>query len=510
MKIKIFQLFVALYLILFLGCDPSKKITSNDDQKIEIILLQTNDVYEIAPLEGGNAGGMARVGQIKKDLLKKNPNVVSIMAGDFLNPSVTGTLKFQDERIKGKQMVEVMNVAGIDIVTFGNHEFDLKEDELQKRINESQFDWIGGNVLQVKGSTKTAFQKNGTPIPTYLIKEYKDADGTTLKIGYIGNCLNANQPDYVAYDDAAASIKNAYNEIKDKADVVIAVTHQAIEDDINLAEELKDVPLFIGGHEHNNMIHQIGKVRITKADANAKSVYIHRLNYDKATKTWTLDSKLKMVDQKIPFDPATNAVVQKWITITNGALKRDGINPDAIVTKLDHKVDAREVIIRNEPSEISTAVVKSISMAATRAQGSVLNTGSIRIDDILEGQITEYDIVRLLPFGGAIAEVNMKGATLIEMVTVGRTKNVGKGGFLALDKLEYVDDVVYIGDEEVDSDKMYRIALPSFLLTGLESNLDFLKPDGKNIQLIEGNLENPEWMGDIRLAVIAYLKANGI
>ena len=238
---------LSISLIIILGsCDPAKKVTNGDDNKIEIVILQTNDVYEIAPLEGGKVGGMARVAQIKQDLLVKNSNVFSVMAGDFLNPSVIGTLKYEGERIKGKQMVEAMNVAGIDLVTFGNHEFDLDEEDLQKRINESEFGWTCSNVRQRKGGFLKSFKQNGRDIPDYWIQEFKDSDGTILKVGFIGVCLNSNKKDYVHYEDPFTSFKKVHAAIKDKVDVVIGLTHQSITDDKALAAQVEGIPLFIG------------------------------------------------------------------------------------------------------------------------------------------------------------------------------------------------------------------------------------------------------------------------
>ena len=104
---------------------------------IEFTILQINDVYEISPLEGGKAGGLARVATVKKELLKENPNTIAAIAGDFLSPSLIGTLKQDNgEKIAGLQMVETLNAMGLDYATFGNHEFDLSDlDLLQKRIN---------------------------------------------------------------------------------------------------------------------------------------------------------------------------------------------------------------------------------------------------------------------------------------------------------------------------------------------------------------------------------------
>ena len=56
--------------------------------KFYFTILQLNDVYEIAPIQGGRYGGMARVETVHKELLKENPNTMLVLAGDFLNPSL--------------------------------------------------------------------------------------------------------------------------------------------------------------------------------------------------------------------------------------------------------------------------------------------------------------------------------------------------------------------------------------------------------------------------------------
>ncbi len=96
-----------------------------------------NDVYEIAPVAGGKEGGMARVATLKKQYAKTNPNTFLVMSGDFLSPSVYNSLQYNGKRIRGAQMIEAMNSAGMNFVCFGNHEFDINENELQERINES-------------------------------------------------------------------------------------------------------------------------------------------------------------------------------------------------------------------------------------------------------------------------------------------------------------------------------------------------------------------------------------
>ena len=144
-------LFFSLCLLALLSCQTTRPLTDTTDQNIEFTILQLNDVYEIAPLEGGKAGGLARVATVKKQLLQENPNTIAILAGDFLSPSFIGTLKNEEgERIAGLQMVEALNAMGLDYATFGNHEFDIREaDLLQKRINDSQFEYTTCNAFRI-------------------------------------------------------------------------------------------------------------------------------------------------------------------------------------------------------------------------------------------------------------------------------------------------------------------------------------------------------------------------
>src|ERR1700712_1768875 len=111
-----------------------------------ICILQLNDVYEIGPLNQGRLGGMARVAMLVKQHEARYQTFV-VLAGDFVSPSVIGTTKIDSQRVNGRHMVDIMNKAGVDLVTFGNHEFDIPDTDLQQRINESRFAWVSSDVL---------------------------------------------------------------------------------------------------------------------------------------------------------------------------------------------------------------------------------------------------------------------------------------------------------------------------------------------------------------------------
>ena len=161
------SLFSILLILLIFGCKTAKQIPEViDDGKITFKFVQLNDVYEIAPLSGGEYGGMARVAHVVDSLRNVEPNTFLFMAGDFLNPSLLGTFKFDGERIRGKQMIEVMNAMDFELVTFGNHEFDLKVEDLQKRMDESNFYWTSANVFQNNddGPRSFFFRRNNDTI----------------------------------------------------------------------------------------------------------------------------------------------------------------------------------------------------------------------------------------------------------------------------------------------------------------------------------------------------------
>ena len=102
---KQFRYLSFLFVIILYSCSNTRKLAHSDNGKIDVNFVLINDVYEIAPLEGGKTGGMARVATVKKELLQKNPNTYMVMAGDFLSPSVYNSLKFEGSRIRGRQMV---------------------------------------------------------------------------------------------------------------------------------------------------------------------------------------------------------------------------------------------------------------------------------------------------------------------------------------------------------------------------------------------------------------------
>ncbi|WP_397446692.1 bifunctional metallophosphatase/5'-nucleotidase [Polaribacter sp. R77954] len=498
---KITKKLIYLFSItLFLSC-------KKDDAKINFTFLQINDVYEIAPIQGGEFGGMARVETLHKELLKENPNTMLFLAGDFLNPSLLGTIKVDGERVRGKQMIEVMNAMNFDLVAFGNHEFDISQKDLQKRLNESNFPWISANVKLKTNEKAVPFYKekgkNQIPVNETFIKEFSDADGTTIKVGFIGVCIPSNPKDYVEYGNMFVKARASYAAIKDSVDVVFGLTHVKLANDKRIAKLIPDLPLIMGGHEHTNSYDKIGNTIIAKADANAKTAYIHRISYDKNTKKAIVKSELKEINKTIKSDVEVGQIVNKWQKILTSEIQEIILKPDEEIYTTQIPLDGRDTPIRSVQTNLGAIVTKSMSFSFDdEVDCALVNGGSIRIDDQLTGNITPIDIFRVLPYGGAVLKVKLKGRLLKRVLDYG-VLAAGTGAYLQRFNAIKVGERWMIKNTPLHINKMYTVAFSDYLLKGFD--IPFLNAENKEVISIYQPNEK-ELAFDIRKGVIAYLK----
>lgn len=507
-KIVALSVFSAL---LFIGCKSSQSLSETQQTgDVTFKFVQVNDVYEIAPLSGGQYGGMARVAHVRDSISKVNPNTYLFLAGDFLNPSLLGTVKVAGERLRGKQMVEVMNAMNFDLVTFGNHEFDITEDGLQKRLNESSFPWTSANVSHVtkNGVEPFKLQRDIGDIPikdTHIITVV-DESGTRIKLGFFSVTLPSNPQDFVKYGDIYSEAERAYKLLEDKVDLIFGLTHVTIEEDIELAKRLPKLQFVMGGHEHNNMLVPAGNAVIAKADANAKTVYIHTLTFNTETKNLTIDSKLFPIDDKIASAPKVAAIVAKWNTVLDTKIKEVIADPQEVLmvakTPLDGSDSASRGIQTNLGDLITEAMAHSFH---EKVDAALVNGGSIRIDDMLSGEITSIDIFRVLPFGGHVVRVEMTGALLNEVLDYGKSKG-GTGAYLQRYNIKESDIAGWmIGGKPLKINQNYTIALSDFLLKGFD--IPFLTEENEGIIKVHEPLPS-EPASDIRKAIISFLKTS--
>lgn len=235
------------------------------DNRIHVTILHFNDIYEITPVSGGKEGGIARVASLRQQLQARNPNTITTLGGDLFSPSAIGTAQYGGDRLAGRQMVDVLNHFVLDYATFGNHEFDLNEQQFNQRMQEARFTWVSSNVFAFDGKPFAGVRQH------LVIPVVDKKSGKTFKVGMFGLTLSANQPDYVRYADPMTAASEQISQLNRQADFIIALTHQTIDDDIELLEKFPQIGLLLGGHEHVNYQNWRGNFTpLLKGDANVR------------------------------------------------------------------------------------------------------------------------------------------------------------------------------------------------------------------------------------------------
>ena len=488
-------------LVLAVACSsngkPTPRVSSSvpaDANVVTITLLQVNDVYELTPVSGGTEGGIARLATLRKQLLADNPNTFTLLSGDLVSPSALGTATVDGQRLAGKQMVDVMNVLGLNYATFGNHEFDLAQEELAQRVQESRFAWFSSNVDDVNGQPMFGLPRN-------VVFTVNGAAGEKARVGLFGLTTAANGASYVRYRDPLDVARQQVAALRDKVDVLIAVTHLSMEDDIRVAQAVPDIDLILGGHEHENAEVQRGRdfTPITKADANARTAQVHQVRFEPATRRLTIDSRLQRVTAQLADDPEVARAVDRWVQAAFAGFRSQGFDPQRVVATTNESLDGREASVRNHPTRLTDAIARSQLRAAPGTEVAVFNSGSIRIDDELPpGAITEYDVLRMLPFGGTVVSAQVRGSVLQQVLDRG-SASVGTGGYLQTANVSRGGDQWLINGAPLDPGKTYAVAVNDYLLSGRAGGLEFLSRDNPDVS---GVAEH----GDVRKALIAELQ----
>ncbi|MEO8962000.1 MAG: bifunctional metallophosphatase/5'-nucleotidase [Ginsengibacter sp.] len=488
-------------------CKKPAAQVSREDGRITIDLLQINDVYEIAPFDNDRVGGMARIATLKKQFQHQNKNTLLLMAGDFLSPSVFNSVKsLSGEKVAGKQMIAAMNVACVDLVTFGNHEFDVSYNVLQQRINESSFQWVSSNVYHKTASGNILFQKNNADIPTSWKKTFVNDNGISFTIGFFGITVpdnNGVDPEYVSYDSTLNAAKKMYAALAPDCDAVIAVTHQDVKEDSMLAVAIPQLAAIIGGHEHDMQFEKVGNVIISKAHSNARSVFHLQLLLNRRynTTSASIVHELIPVDTTIKQDYLTKIICDRWMNAAKDYFEKAGFSPDMEVCKgFTSPLDGKDASIRNGPTNLGRLITDAMLWAgeSNGCDAAILNSGAIRVDDFITPPITQYAVLRALPYEGKICIAKMKGWFLKKLIdSAAHLKN--EGAFLQYSikpgKFPFVDSVAY------------PIAIGYYLISGKQSKLDYLKEGTPGIVgAVSLPLPSDSSLYDVRKAVISYLK----
>lgn len=486
-----------LWPIVLLGalaaCAPLPAAQDGPAKPLVVTFVHLNDIYEIVPVEGGKAGGLARVATVVKRLKAEGGPVLVTLGGDYLSPSALGTAVVDGERLAGRQMVDVLNATGLDFATLGNHEFDVSEKRFRAHVTEAKFRIVSTNVTDAAGAPFPGVATSAI-VPVTV-------GGRTVRIGLVSATIDSTEKNWVRYRDGIVAAKAEVEKLRGKVDAIVALTHLSLEQDAEFADAVPGVDLVLGGHEHENWLLYRGArfVPIVKADANVRSLAIVTLTFGAPGTRPSVASRLMVVDDTIAADPAVTAVVDSWLARGFAGFRREGFQPEAVVATLAEPLDGRESTVRNRPGRLTDLITASMAREAAPVDVALFNGGSVRIDDVIPpGPITEYDVIRILPFGGKVVRVSMDGALLVRVLETG-VNNQGTGGYLQVRGASFEQGRWQVRGAPIDPARRYAVALNDFLLSGGEVNLGFLTRSNPQVHdIVEGR--------DVRLALIDELK----
>ena len=267
---------------------------------VSVTILHTNDFHGRLQADSSGRGGSANIAGVV-DLVDKQVgarNVLLLDAGDvyFAAPAIS-------QLLMGESTIDVYNLMGYDLAVFGNHEFDKGQEELAARVAQSNFPWLGANV--VLEGTEWDLPPWAEP---YQIMTVGKGSGRA-KVGVLGlageetpEVTLLGTTDGLVFKDLTETILHYRDEILAKADALVVVVHMGTSDSgpykglVTVAQELidagKPVDLMIGGHQHQALFApvMVGETAIVSAGYYGRYLGRLDLTIDKTAKRLTLQN----------------------------------------------------------------------------------------------------------------------------------------------------------------------------------------------------------------------------
>lgn len=327
-----------------------------------------------------------------------------------------------------KLAVAFENSIGIMASAGGNHEFDLKKDELTEVLKESKYKFLGLNV-EVP-STDDAF--NGH-VKSYI----QEQNGN--KYGVIGLLpfdfyLHASDPheskgfDILSLEKTLPLIQKEIDEMKKQGvNKIILLSHAGYEDDVKIAQSIEGIDVIIGGHTHN-LINGIEEGKnlfyskktgeptiITQAGKDGNYFGVLNLEFNEKgiiTKAQNSISKTE--------DFARSAVLQYVTDIFLG-------KPTVIGHINSAEKHTATLVAENPSADFIADALKS----ETGVEIAIVNSANLRTS-LEAGPLTTRDLAELTPFKNKICVLKLTEQELVSAIKVGAKSMTDKNGIPGL------------------------------------------------------------------------------
>ena len=368
------------------------------------VILHTNDVH-------GAIAGYAYITALKADYEAKGAEVILVDAGDYSQGTSYVSVT------KGLDAIEMMNAAGYDVVTLGNHEFDYGYTQLKDNMTKAKFKVLCADV----------FNADGTPI---FDANYTYATKSGVKVGFFGmetpetqtkaNPTKIKGLTFATNDAFTKAAADQVEALKD-ADVVICLAHLGVDGEskpyrsTDLYAAVKGIDFIIDGHSHTVMTKgengepiqstgtafaNIGVIVIDDATKKIESNSLFEIKEDTAKDATVAAAAQKIIDR---IDKEYGAVFAKSEVVLNGAKAPNG-NRDSETNNGDLITDAMVWKILQDKESLTVDADHVVA---------VTNGGGIR-KAINPGDVTKKSINEVLPFGNTVVTIYITGAELLE------------------------------------------------------------------------------------------------
>lgn len=368
-------------------------LTLAGDGKVKVIILHTNDMHS-------KIDNMAKLAYLADSLRQWNPHLFMVSAGD----NFTGNPVVDMVPDKGYPMIDLMNRCGFNVSAIGNHEFDMGQESLNKRINQAKFPFISCNIDATSAVLKQ-------PQPYFVLNAGKE-----LKIAIL-SAIQQNEngiPDShpsnlkgITFTSGLQKMK-AYTGLKKQYGALIGLTHLGIEEDKRLADSMPELDVILGGHSHTLLDKPVMEngVMICQASAHLKYIGKLTLTFEDGHLTGRSDEVIA-VASLTKEDTAIRAIIDRYNT--NKEFSRIVGIAEAPLNGLD---------------ELGSLMADAVNMQL-KLDITLQNQGGIRLWSLPQGDITLKTIYQLDPFGNQVVVMKMNAAEISSLISYGY--NLEKG-----------------------------------------------------------------------------------
>lgn len=471
-----------------------------------ISILHVNDFHGFAepykPFGSDQLlGGVASLAAEVEKIRARRPTLL-VSAGDMIQGNNWANL------FLGESVIELMNEMRFDALVLGNHEFDFGADVLRKRISEARFPVLGANV------------KGLEPVRPYVIRELQG-----VRIAFIGVVTEdvpvtthpRNVPG-LSFLSAAAAVEDNLALLRDKADVIIVLSHIGHAADRELAAKVSGLTAIIGGHSHTKVQAPvvINNTLVLQAWEHGKALGQLDL-YLEDRKVIKAEGRLVDILPSQPMpETGVSRLVQKYAAKVDALL--DEPVGEALMDLDGENVRSRETNLGN--------LVADIMRQAAQADAAIIGGGSLRTS-IKKGTIRMKHVYAVSPFNNYIVGIKLTGRQIREALEHGLSSlEEGAGRFPQVSGISFsyspkapvgsrVRELT-IANRPVEADREYTVATDDFLAAGgdgyrafgdaVRGSKDFANVGGtlKGEKLVYSN--SGRWERDVIIDYIREMK----